>query len=131
MLVGRKNHGVLTGVGDDRIGRAMVQGKGVVNSISGNRVNPRVHEGKFDLEFALVDSRIYPVSTYGINNSFSLYHRSSNSVISHTSQYPMVFPSNQHDSKNSFAKDTCRLIRSWPSRLDHIELDEIRPGKSL
>jgi hypothetical protein len=49
MLVGRKNHGVLTGVGDDRIGRAMVQGKGVVNSISGNRVNPRVHEGKFEI----------------------------------------------------------------------------------
>jgi hypothetical protein len=40
---------VLTGVGDDRTGRAIVQGKGVVNSISGNRVNSQVHEGKFEI----------------------------------------------------------------------------------
>jgi hypothetical protein len=49
MLVGKENHWVLTGVGDDRIGRAMVQGKGVANSISGNRVNSQVHEGKFEI----------------------------------------------------------------------------------
>ena len=40
---------VLTGVGDDRIGRAMAQRKGLVNSISGNRVNSQVHEGKFEI----------------------------------------------------------------------------------
>lgn len=48
---------VLTGVGDDRTGRGMVQGKGVVNSISGNRVNSQVHEGKFEIVYMLRTGR--------------------------------------------------------------------------